>query len=243
RKFFAGLVVALLAGPALAQTPVEQLAKPPANADVWMITSVGGGEHGQTSSWTTPDGTHWSRFSMNLRGLVSEVDQQMKLAPDGNIASLSVRGFTPSGDAAETFEAKTGTYTFTSPVDHGTGKTKAPLLRIVRRYAGLEPADHAAADEGRREGHRSSAWRPCRPRKTDGPQDLQRQGNEDCHLLRYHGLPPFAVPDLDGRHEVLRRRRRHRSPAAGMGRAGPHAGQGAGRGAGQARAGARGPHR
>jgi len=127
RKLFAGLVAVLLAWPVLAQTPVEQLAKAPANADRWMITSVGGGKHGETSSWTTPDGTHWSRFSLNLRGFINEVDQQMKLTPDGNIASITVRGFTPSGDAAETYEAKNGTYTFNSPVDHGTGKAMPGL--------------------------------------------------------------------------------------------------------------------
>ncbi|MBZ5704620.1 MAG: amidohydrolase, partial [Acidobacteriia bacterium] len=127
RKLVMATLLSLAALPALAQTTVEQMAKPPANADVWMITSVGGGKHGQTSSWTAPDGTHWSRFSLNLRGFISELDQQMKLTPDGNIASMTVRGFTPSGDAAETFDTKNGTYTFKSPVDQGSGKTKAGL--------------------------------------------------------------------------------------------------------------------
>ena len=127
RKLVIATLLSIAALPALAQTTVEQMAKPPANADVWMITSVGGGKHGQTSSWKTPDGTYWSRFSLNLRGFISELDQQMKLTPDGNIASMTVRGFTPSGDAAETFDTKNGTYTFKSPVDQGSGKTKAGL--------------------------------------------------------------------------------------------------------------------
>jgi len=62
----------LLASRLLAQVPVESLAKPPAGAQVWAITSSGGAaRHGQVSMWTTSDGTHWSRFSMNLRGFVS----------------------------------------------------------------------------------------------------------------------------------------------------------------------------
>ena len=69
-RLIAGLFAALLAAPALAETPVDQLAKPPANAEMWTITSLGRRQHGQISSWITPDGTHWSRFSMNLRGFM-----------------------------------------------------------------------------------------------------------------------------------------------------------------------------
>jgi len=119
------LLAALFAVPALADgVPVEQLAKPPADAKVWTITSSGGAaRHGQISLWTTPDGTHWSRMDFNLRGFVSEFDEQNRFAPDGTLASLVVRGTVPEGDAAETYSVKDGVYTWTSPVDHGTGKT------------------------------------------------------------------------------------------------------------------------
>ena len=130
------LTAALIAAPVLADaptpTPVEQLAKPPADAKVWTITSSeGAARHGQTSLWTAPDGTHWSRFSMNLRGFVSEVDQQIRFAPDGSVASMVIRGKVPEGDAAETYEVKDGSYTFNSPVDHGTGKTHAGLEYVA----------------------------------------------------------------------------------------------------------------
>lgn len=119
---------ALLAVPASAETPVDQLAKPPADAQVWTMTSSdGASRHGQVSLWTTPDGTHWSRFSLNLRGFVSEMDEQNRFAPDGTLQSMIVRGKNPSGDVAETYEAKDGRYSFKSPVDHGEGKT-APGL-------------------------------------------------------------------------------------------------------------------
>jgi imidazolonepropionase-like amidohydrolase len=124
------LIAVLVAAPASAQTPVDQLAKPPADAKVWSFTDPGGTRHGQLSLWTDGSGTHWSRFSLNLRGFVSEVDEQNRFAPDGTLESLIVRGSTPSGDAAETYTVKDGVYSYTSPVDHGTGPAK-PNLEYV----------------------------------------------------------------------------------------------------------------
>jgi len=127
--------LAILAIPALADapsagTPADQLAKPPSDAKVWSITDLAGTRHGQVSLWTTPDGTHWSRFSLNLRGFVSEIDEQNRFAPDGTLQSMIVRGSTPGGDAAETYSVKDGTYTYTSPVDHGTGKAQPNLYYV-----------------------------------------------------------------------------------------------------------------
>jgi cytosine/adenosine deaminase-related metal-dependent hydrolase len=129
RKILA-LIALLVAAPALAQTPVDQLAKPPADAKVWSITDPGGTRHGQVSLWTDASGTHWSRFSLNLRGFVSEIDEQNRFAADGTLESIIVRGSTPSGDAAETYTAKDGIYSYTSPVDRGTGPVK-PNLEYV----------------------------------------------------------------------------------------------------------------
>ncbi len=121
----------LFASGAMAETPVDQLAKPPADAKVWTLTSSNGtSRHGQVSVWTAADGTHWSRFSFNLRGFVSETDEQNRFAPDGTLSSMVIRGKTPQGDAAETYTVKDGVYTYTSPVDHGTGKA-APNLAYV----------------------------------------------------------------------------------------------------------------
>lgn len=134
------LTFALLSGSALAQapaqpsggTPTEQLAKPPVDAKVWAATSGGGvARHGQVALWTTPDGTHWSRFSFNLRGFASEIDEQNRFAPDGTLQSLIVRGHTPGGDAAEHYEVQNGNYTWTSPVDHGAGKTRPGLEYVA----------------------------------------------------------------------------------------------------------------
>lgn len=126
------LSAALMAAPAFAQTPVDQLAKPPADAKIWTITSGDGTVgHGQVALWTDAQGTHWSRESLNLRGIVTEIDEQNRYAPDGSFSSIVIRGSVPEGDAAETYDAKDGTYTFKSPVDHGTGKTSPTLAYVT----------------------------------------------------------------------------------------------------------------
>src|SRR5262249_6636454 len=121
--------IALVAtSPVLAQTPSDSLAKPPANARVWTITTNGGAtRHGTLSIWTDASGTGWSRFSLNLRGFITDIDEQNRFAADGTLQSLTVRGSTPGGDAAEHYEAKDGDYSWTSPVDHGAGKARPGL--------------------------------------------------------------------------------------------------------------------
>ena len=140
RSFALALIGSLFAFAASAQTPTtppagtptEQLAKPPADAKIWAITSGGGAaRHGQVSLWTAPDGTHWSRYSMNLRGFVNEVDEQNRFAPDGTLQAMIIRGHTPGGDAAETYEVKDGQYRWTSPVDHSEGKARPGLEYVA----------------------------------------------------------------------------------------------------------------
>jgi imidazolonepropionase-like amidohydrolase len=111
-------IVVLLLPAARAQVPADQLAQPPASAEVFNIVSTAG-QHGWSKRWVTPDGVHWSRESMNLRGFVTEIDAQQRLAADGSLQSLTIRGITPNGDAAETFSVANGQYTYRSPVDHG----------------------------------------------------------------------------------------------------------------------------
>jgi cytosine/adenosine deaminase-related metal-dependent hydrolase len=128
-------IVALLlttCGIASAQVPTEQLAKPPVDGQVWTITSSGGKvRHGQVIVWTDSTGSQWSRMSINLRGFITEIDEQNRFAPDGSLASLTVRGKVPEGDAAESYVAKDGAFTYTSPVDHGSGKTAANLEYVA----------------------------------------------------------------------------------------------------------------
>jgi cytosine/adenosine deaminase-related metal-dependent hydrolase len=114
-------------GAASAQVSAAQLARPPADARIWSIVDPLGTHHGQVSLWTAADGTHWSRMSFNLRGFITEIDEQNRFAPNGTLQSLVVRGTTPGGDAAENYAVANGTYTWTSPVDHGSGAARAGL--------------------------------------------------------------------------------------------------------------------
>src|SRR5690349_6204308 len=88
---------------AQSQVPADQLAKPPAGAQAFTILSTAG-TNGKAFLWTTADGARMSRESILLRGQVWELDQSVKFGSDGMPSSMIVRGVTPQGDAAETFE-------------------------------------------------------------------------------------------------------------------------------------------
>ena len=103
-----------------AQTAGANLAQPPAGAESWVIRSTAG-PHGHSWRWTTPDGVHWSRESILLRGFVTELDEQQRFGADGSLQAVTIRGVTPSGDAGETFGVSNGRFTYRSPVDHGDG--------------------------------------------------------------------------------------------------------------------------
>jgi len=88
-----------VSGVLLAQTPKDQLAKPPADAHHYVIESTGG-KHGDSWMWVSADGAHMGRESMNLRGQVWEIDSSGKPGVAGSPQSLTIRGVTPNGDAA-----------------------------------------------------------------------------------------------------------------------------------------------
>ncbi len=113
---FVGAIVAQ------AQTPVADLAKPPADAQHLIISSTGG-KHGDSWIWRAPDGSWMGRESMNLRGQVFELDSVAKQGPDGLPTSITVRGFTPQGDAGETFTMADGLAKWKSPIDAGSSKS------------------------------------------------------------------------------------------------------------------------
>jgi imidazolonepropionase-like amidohydrolase len=110
-----------------AQVKVGDLAKPPAEAQQFTIVSTGG-VHGHSFLWSSSDGVRHGRESMLLRGQVFESDSSAHLGSDGMIESLTIRGFTPQGDAGETFEIKNGVATWKSPVDAGSTKYQHPAM-------------------------------------------------------------------------------------------------------------------
>jgi imidazolonepropionase-like amidohydrolase len=109
----------LLATSAYTQVPKDQLATPPADATHFIIESTGG-KHGDEWVWQLPDGTRMARFSMNLRGQVWEQDYTGKPGADGLPVSLTIRGVSPQGDVAETFNLSAGVASWQSPVDNGS---------------------------------------------------------------------------------------------------------------------------
>ena len=108
---------------------LDQLLKPPANAEQFTILSVAG-THGKSALWTAPDGTRLSRESVLLRGQVFELDQSANFGPDGMLSALTVRGFTPNGDAGETFAVAGGTASWKSPVDAGSHAYSSPAFYV-----------------------------------------------------------------------------------------------------------------
>lgn len=121
------ILSAAAASAALAQTPVSDLAKPPANAQHFVIQSIGG-KHGDSWIWLAANGDRMGRESMNLRGQVFEVDSEAKAGVDGMPSMVAIHGVTPSGDAGETFTVNAGSANWKSPIDSGTAKYVAPAF-------------------------------------------------------------------------------------------------------------------
>ncbi|WP_174296282.1 amidohydrolase family protein [Sphingomonas bacterium] len=113
------LFAGLLATTAVAQTPVADLARPPSDAQHFVIESTGG-KHGDAYVWTAADGTKMARESMNLRGQVWEDDVSLTSGANGIPTAMTIRGIAPTGDAAETFRTADGTATWKSPIDGGS---------------------------------------------------------------------------------------------------------------------------
>lgn len=115
--------------PATAQVPAAQLAKPPAQAHAYTILSTAG-THGKAFTWTAADGSRVSRESLLLRGQVWELDETVKPGPDGMPSTVTIRGVTPTGDAAETFTAASGKAAWKSPVDAGAAAYTSPAFYV-----------------------------------------------------------------------------------------------------------------
>lgn len=135
RAILAGWIAALAMLPVWterlqAEVTVDQLAKPPAEAQAFAILSTSG-TNGKGFLWTAADGSRMSRDSILLRGQVWELEQKVIVGKDGMPASMVVRGFAPEGDAAETFQIAEGKATWKSPVDAGGSAYASPSFYIA----------------------------------------------------------------------------------------------------------------
>ena len=158
---FAALLLLTTASTAAISAPVpkEQLMKPPAGAAHYVVVSQAG-KHGDQWVWTTPDGSLAGRYSQSLRGWITEVDDVLKLDAQGLPAAMTIRGITPSGDAAETFEMKGGKAVWKSVADSGeapaasafylaTGGTVAASIPLVAELVEAGSAGIALYPSGR----------------------------------------------------------------------------------------------
>lgn len=126
-RWIVAIAVALSASSAWAQVPKDQLAKPPADARRYVIMSTAG-KHGESSEWTAPDGTLWTRSSLNLRGQVWEIDESATIGPDGMVERYAAHGVSPQGDIGETFAVSGGKAEWASQIDKGSAPYREPAI-------------------------------------------------------------------------------------------------------------------
>lgn len=130
--------------------PKEELLVAPAEADHYVVVSETG-KHGDQWRWTLPDGRVAYRWSQELRGWITEMDQVDTLGPDGTIAATQVRGVTMAGDAAETFSVKDGKASWKTATDAGVAEANGwyiPAGGVSLATAPLVDALVRAGDEG-----------------------------------------------------------------------------------------------
>ncbi|MDZ7627020.1 MAG: amidohydrolase family protein [Parvularculaceae bacterium] len=107
----------------------EGLAEPPASAKTWSILSAGG-QHGEERVWTDKDGVRRARMKIVLRGLTYDVDHATTIGADGRVASMEIRGVTPSGDATESFRIENNVARWKTPADAGEAPWRDNLVYI-----------------------------------------------------------------------------------------------------------------
>ncbi|MBE1526045.1 imidazolonepropionase-like amidohydrolase [Sphingopyxis sp. OAS728] len=130
--------------------PKEELLKPPADAVQYVVVSEAG-KHGNQWRWQLPDGRTAYRWSQELRGWITEMDQVTTFAPGGMIEALTVRGVTTSGDAAEEYRVANGRATWKTANDAGeaaAGGWYIPAGGIGIANAPMIDALAAAGDAG-----------------------------------------------------------------------------------------------
>ncbi len=178
---------ALASGP----VPKEQLLKPPADAVHYVVVSEAG-KHGDQWRWRLPDGRTAYRWSQELRGWITEIDQVNSLASDGSIAALQVRGVTLSGDAAETFRVENGRASWKTATDSGdapAGGWYLPAGGVGIAIAGLVEKLAAAG------GNSVDLLPSGKGRMTFGPTQIIQgpSGPKKVQLAFMRGILPSPV--------------------------------------------------
>lgn len=204
RHRFAALALLVSVSTAAVSAPVpkEQLLVPPKDAAHYVVASQAG-KHGDQWVWTLPDGSIASRYSQTLRGWITEVDEVMTLGPDGLPTAITIRGVTPSGDAAESFAIRDGKAVWKATADSGevpaqpafyyaTGGTNMANIPLLAELVEAGPQGVALYPSGRATLEKGGTLEIKSP---DGPKTVQ--------LAWVRGLAPSPVAfwlDSDGKY-------------------------------------------
>lgn len=196
RSLLIGLSLAVSsAALAAAPVPKEQLLKPPADAEHFVVVSEAG-KHGDEWRWKLPDGSVAFRESILLRGLVFEQDEVVQFDGNGVPVKITIRGVTPSGDSAETFAIDQAMARWSSPVDKGEGHYEAGSLyypfggTFLANDALVGPLVKAGAD-GVKLLPSGRGWlEPSRTLKVTGPQG---EKTVRLHFLRGINQTPVTI--------------------------------------------------
>jgi len=167
----ATLWASALSGPVLAheasssnqpsrRVPTEQLLQPPSDAVHYVVVSEAG-KHGDQWRWRLADGRTAYRWSQELRGWITEMDQVNSFGADGAINATVVRGVTLTGDAGEEFRVEGGRATWKTANDAGEapaggwyvtaggiGIARAPMIEALAE-AGDAGVDFLPSGKGR----------------------------------------------------------------------------------------------
>lgn len=140
--------------------PKEELLKPPADAVHYVVVSEAG-NHGSQWRWQLADGRTAYRWSQELRGWITEMDEVTSFGEGGAITATTIRGVTMSGDAAEEFRVANGRATWKTASDAGeapaggwyipaggVGIASAPLIDALAA-AGEAGVDFLPSGKGR----------------------------------------------------------------------------------------------
>jgi hypothetical protein len=202
-RFAALLLLATVSTAAVAApVPKEQLMVPPKDAAHYVLASQAG-KHGDQWVWTLPDGSIASRYSQSLRGWITEIDEVMTLGADGLPTAITIRGITPSGDAAETFAIRDGKAVWKAAADSGeasavpafylaTGGTNMAYIPLLAELVEAGPEGVALYPSGRATLEKGGTLEIKGP---DGPKTVQ--------LAWVRGLAPSPIAywlDTDGKY-------------------------------------------
>ena len=175
-----------------APVPKEQLLNPPADAVHYVVISEAG-KHGDQWRWQLHDGRMAYRWSQELRGWITEIDQVNQLAPDGTLQSLEIRGITLAGNAAEKFQVSGGMASWETATDSG----EAPASGFYIPAGGVGIANAALVEKLVSAGEAGVDFLPSGKGYLSLGEKLTIEGPEGPKVVQLafmRGLLPSPIP-------------------------------------------------